>query len=347
MSAPTIMEPSACTWCGIARRGHGRQYADAAEWHEWERPSQEQILARMKARRLQLAVARMGALPMPVGGERTLDVVEEELTGVNLALWEEVEAYARLRLALESARRGRRELRDRVAELEAQRDRRRVRLVALQNDALNMRGSLSPMGEDRKVPFPLGETLTPAVEWLISRVAELEAGPALPWAAAMDDGDLHLFLDDLVSAALNRWQSEPDVPDRVTLAEIEKACAGWRTPGQGFRSDEPEVSADALTRTFLPVASLREDEPAGVPCSKCGDPVHWVESTNSDGRFWRHNFVPGRFLDHFGEVAGAEGRHAFEKEYLGESDAKRRLARCKHCGQDRKAPMHAGSGEGS
>lgn len=169
-------------------------------------------------------------------------------------------------------------LRARVAELEAQRDRRRVRLVALQNDALNMRGSLSPMGEDRKVPFPLGETLTPAVDWLISRVAELEAGPALPWAAAMDDGDLHLFLDDLVSAALNRWQSEPDVPDRVTLAEIEKACAGWRTPGQGFRSDEPEVSADALTRTFLPVASLREDADAG----EAGQRVEWCTGCNTD-----------------------------------------------------------------
>jgi hypothetical protein len=69
-------------------------------------------------------------------------------------------------------------LRARVAELEAQRERRRVRLVALQNDALSMRGSLSPMGEDRKVPFPLGETLTPAVDWLIGRVAELESRPS-------------------------------------------------------------------------------------------------------------------------------------------------------------------------
>ncbi|MFF9894912.1 hypothetical protein [Streptomyces longispororuber] len=66
-------------------------------------------------------------------------------------------------------------LRARVAELEGQRDRRRVRLVALQNDALDMRGSLAPNGERRKVPFELGETLTPAVDWLIARVAELEA----------------------------------------------------------------------------------------------------------------------------------------------------------------------------
>lgn len=66
------------------------------------------------------------------------------------------------------------ELEARIAELEEQRDRRRVHLVALQNDALSMRGSLSPNGEDCKVPFALGETLTPAVDWLIARVAELE-----------------------------------------------------------------------------------------------------------------------------------------------------------------------------
>ncbi|MEE1812662.1 hypothetical protein [Streptomyces sp. BE133] len=65
-------------------------------------------------------------------------------------------------------------LRAEVAEMKAQRERRRVRLIALQNDALDMRGSLSPNGEARKVPFPLGETLTPAVDWLIARVAELE-----------------------------------------------------------------------------------------------------------------------------------------------------------------------------
>jgi hypothetical protein len=81
------------------------------------------------------------------------------------------------------------------------------------------------------------------LERLRERVAELEAAPALPWAAQMPDGDLHGFLDDLVSAAMNRWRSEPDVPDRETLAAIEKACAEWRTPGQGFRSDDATVTS--------------------------------------------------------------------------------------------------------
>lgn len=67
--------------------------------------------------------------------------------------------------------------------------------------------------------------------------------PALPWAHTMDDGDLHLFLDDLVSAAMGRWRSDPDIPDRQVLADVEKACADWRTPGQGLRSDEPGAEA--------------------------------------------------------------------------------------------------------
>jgi len=67
MNSLENMEPSACTWCGIARRGHGRQYADAAGYHGWEAPSDAQVLARMKARRLARTVARVGALPVPGG----------------------------------------------------------------------------------------------------------------------------------------------------------------------------------------------------------------------------------------------------------------------------------------
>lgn len=71
------------------------------------------------------------------------------------------------------------------------------------------------------------------------RVAEL----ALPWAAAMPDDDLHHFLNDLVSAAMHRWHHDPDVPDREVLALVERACAQWRIPGQGFRSDAEDADA--------------------------------------------------------------------------------------------------------
>lgn len=82
------------------------------------------------------------------------------------------------------------------------------------------------------------------------------AGLALPWAAAMPDDDLHHFLNDLVSAAMHRWQSDPDVPDREVLALVERACAQWRTPGEGFRSD----AEDADTR----LAEIRDREQAAA-----------------------------------------------------------------------------------
>ena len=62
-------------------------------------------------------------LPVPVGLEpRTLDTVEDELTGVSLSLYEEELTSERLRWALASAKRGRARLRARVAELEAATD---------------------------------------------------------------------------------------------------------------------------------------------------------------------------------------------------------------------------------
>lgn len=125
------------------------------------------------------------------------------------------------------------------------------------------------------LPVPVGpQTLKPLseLEALRAQVAELNesvstaaealratATQALPWAHEMPDADLSMFLDDLVSAAMNRWRTDPDgpVPDRVTLADIERVCADWRTPGEGLRGDEPET-ADAVTQVFAPVASPRE-----------------------------------------------------------------------------------------
>ena len=124
---------------------------------------------------------------------------------------------------------------DRVAELEAQRERRRVRLVALQNDALNMRGSLSPMGEDRKVPFPLGETLTPAVDWLIARVAELEAENR---DAVRVSEMLHRRLHDemLAGSALYAALTMPTTPEQRQAA-LDRFTAVAQRIGQAVDGD--------------------------------------------------------------------------------------------------------------
>jgi hypothetical protein len=87
-------------------------------------------------------------------------------------------------------------------------------------------------------PLPVPEWVETVRTAADGAAEALTTRPALPWAHVMDDGDLHLFLDDLVSAAIDRWRSDPDVPDREILANVEKVCAGWRTPGQGHRSDD-------------------------------------------------------------------------------------------------------------
>lgn len=46
-----MTNPNGCHWCGIDKRRHGRQWTAEADWHKWEQPTQEQIKARMIARR--------------------------------------------------------------------------------------------------------------------------------------------------------------------------------------------------------------------------------------------------------------------------------------------------------
>jgi len=50
--------PNGCRWCGIEQRHHGRQQIASAGLHAWERPTNTQLLARMKARRKNRATAR-------------------------------------------------------------------------------------------------------------------------------------------------------------------------------------------------------------------------------------------------------------------------------------------------
>lgn len=120
---------------------------------------------------------------------------------------------------------------------------------------------------------PAGESTQPA------------SGLALPWAAAMDDSDLHLFLGDLVSAAMGRWQSDPEVPDREVLAAVEKACAPWRTPGKGLRSDEDEQPEPFIPRTereyWVDIANaLNAANAAGMPVGID------IEGILTDHRMW-------------------------------------------------------------
>ena len=44
-------EPNACRWCGVPQRGHFQLWKPPVGWHTFAEPTDEQRLARMKARR--------------------------------------------------------------------------------------------------------------------------------------------------------------------------------------------------------------------------------------------------------------------------------------------------------
>ena len=98
-------------------RAKGPQYAKQAD-----------VIARLANKVQRGAVRPNNLLSLPPQGgpedipalRAELDRLSDELTGCSLSLYEEELDTARLRLALASAQRGRRELRARVAELEAQ-----------------------------------------------------------------------------------------------------------------------------------------------------------------------------------------------------------------------------------
>lgn len=290
-----VSGPFGCTYCGVEKRSHGRRYIGGSGMHAWERPSDEQVKARMLARR----VARS---PLPATPE--LEQLHNDLAGVSLSLYEEELTAERLRWALASAKRGRARLRARVA--------------ALLEERHSTNESVSEAAEALRVQR--------------DRIAELETLLATARTEAIADvGD---WLDEV---------GEKNAAYLVRTVDVPAARAMRPVLPQAITEDGcscPPAAHPHQVGCLLDEA--REGEPTDVQCSKCGDPVHWVKSTNSDGGFWRHRFIPGRVLDHFGEVAGSEGCHPFEAEYQGESDAKRRLPNCKACGRPATHAAHDG-----
>ena len=51
MADNPLITPNGCRWCGIDQRPHAMQWKPPIGWHQWERPTQQQIKERMLARR--------------------------------------------------------------------------------------------------------------------------------------------------------------------------------------------------------------------------------------------------------------------------------------------------------
>lgn len=206
----------------------------------------------MSAREEELAaaVAELGALPVPVGPEPQALIVER--LQAELAVSEQ--RSERRRIAWRMAR-------TRALSLAGAADRAGDRVRSVQTALQDMLESLLTMQIERDAALARVAELEAEREQLrqlpslpLDKLAKalllMETGPALAWAHAMSDHDLHGFLDDLVSAAMGRWQSDPEVPDRTVLANVERVCATWRTPGLGNRLDGSEF--DGVTVRIAP-----------------------------------------------------------------------------------------------
>lgn len=297
-----VSEPYGCQHCGDAKRHHGRQYLSGVGLHSWERPTDEQVKARMLARRaarqpleteppahgklwqlldwsfwgagmgdvfrMPLADAMVAAVPAETVAQAEQIMAEfierRKIEKTGVTVWQEQrDEIDRLRAELaeyeplnpQQCPKGLHA--DWLVNSEHTHACPWCQIAELRTELAKYVGAEPTIAEEMaylsrclhavhdlcdaaKRDGALG--ITPeAVEQAAN--AEWEASiprAALPWAQVMTDDDLHLFLDDLVSAALNRWRTDANgpVPDRYTLAAVEQACANWRTPGQGHRSDE-------------------------------------------------------------------------------------------------------------
>lgn len=204
---------------------------------------------------LAAAVAELGALPVPVGPEPQPLSVERLQLRVDEVERAHTFDTAELKRQLESAR----ALGARVIHAEQ----RRAELEAVlgthrkddQAEIDRLRSRIAELETERHVT---NEALDDAVQALrAGRASEPESGgylSALPWAALMNDDDLIDFLDELTDAATR------NVSCVERLAEVERACGTWRLIGEAQHGHNTAPGPDAMTRSFVPVASLREPE---------------------------------------------------------------------------------------
>lgn len=213
---------------------------------------------------LPAAVSFMGPQP------RTLDVVEDELAGVSLSLYEEELLTERLRWALAAAKRGRARLRAQVAALLAERHEtnesvseaaealrvQRDRIAGLEAQAamacrvceapVRWVDSSSGGWWNHATPAEDGHGVTPRPAPLASYP------PVMRWAALLDREDLADFLDELAASAITNASSD------VALAEVETTCRTWRLIAEAQHGHNTAVGPDAMSQAFAPVAALRE-----------------------------------------------------------------------------------------
>ena len=119
MSAPLVVNTTDGT---VWTRREGSRGGEALYAPEKCKACPQFVMATLTELAEQGIAGSADVLPVPVGSERSpLEQAMDELAGVSLSLWEEEQESARLRLAWKSAQHGRRKARSEVAVLRVER----------------------------------------------------------------------------------------------------------------------------------------------------------------------------------------------------------------------------------
>lgn len=189
---------------------------------------------------------------------------------------------------------GRAEAAAEIAELEDKIERRRMRLVAAEDDLGNIRGFLAPNGFPRRVPMEISETVAPAVEWLLKendRLRRIEYRADALLAELEDSGLVPDRLPrELVTERVRSLLGED--PESAP-ADAPARCL---TCGEGLDDENiADYCSDACTPTDGAVATADDafQDPRGhdwVTCSRCRN----IERAEyADERGWEHGLCPG------------------------------------------------------
>jgi hypothetical protein len=222
-------------------------------------------------------------LPMPVGQEpRTLDRVEDELTGVSLSLYEEELESARLRLALQSAQRGRRELRADCQSAEESRLRWRTACIEAERERDGLRSQVAALLAERHSTNEALDDAAKALRAQRDRIAELEQLVAAATEFRVWEPGYGLYVRRSpgatgfailearrTSQGRRAWTTSgwsysavlageelfcwPDA--RSAVAEARRVL-----PGAVVREDGADRSVDRLTALLAPSQALREPD---------------------------------------------------------------------------------------
>jgi len=232
------VDPQGCAECGIPERRHARQ-AGSDGVHVWVRPSDALVKARMVARREETAaaVARDGALPMPVGPgplkpkrqSRTMLDHARDALGARMAKDD-------LRLVLENTITYASSLETRVAELES----------LLAESMGQVAAADARLAEVEQTPFSLdADTDAPYVSRPLPPRDAVCARPGCGHSGAE-----HHHGDTKCWAHLPRVRQVDLTWSGIAICDCSGFVAGL----------DADASADRLTRLLAPTQTLRQDE---------------------------------------------------------------------------------------